>query len=101
MGNSHVIRGQDYKTLLTDCEVGQSYSTDVCPGGSQLNLGGVRNENRTCQVLPYNRGWGTGCLEFGMGMTATCVELECSTSYAVKLLSSSGVVSNMTIGWEE
>lgn len=99
MGNSHVIRGQDYKTLLTDCEVGQSYSTDVCPGGSQLNLGGVRNENRTCQVLPYNRGWGTGCLEFGMGMTATCVELECSTSYAVKLLSSSGVVSNMTIGY--
>ncbi len=97
LGNAYVVGGQEYKTLLTDCSVSQSYSSDVCPGGSQLNLEAIRNENRTCQILPYNRGWGTGCFKFGMGMTATCVELECLMEHEVKLLTNAGLVANMTI----
>ncbi|AQU42772.1 polyprotein [Menghai flavivirus] len=100
LGNSYVVGGKDYKTLLTDCLVSQSHSTDACPGGSQLNLAEIKSENRTCQILPYNRGWGTGCFKFGLGMTATCVELECSTEYDVKLLSTAGIVSNMTITYQ-
>ncbi|QIS62329.1 polyprotein [Falli virus] len=99
LGSAYVIGGQDYKTLLTDCEVSESHSTDVCPGGSQLKLEEIRNVNRTCQTLPYNRGWGNGCFEFGMGMTATCVELECSKSYTVKLLSNAGIIVNMTMNF--
>ncbi|AMS24261.1 polyprotein [Xishuangbanna aedes flavivirus] len=100
LGNSYVVGGKDYKTLLSDCYVSQSHSTDACPGGSQLNLSEIRSENRTCQILPYNRGWGTGCFKFGLGMTATCVELECDTEYDVKLLSNAGVVSNLTVGYQ-
>ncbi|BCI56825.1 polyprotein [Ochlerotatus scapularis flavivirus] len=97
LGTAYIVGGQDYKTLLSDCSVSQSYSTDVCPGGAQLDLASIRNENRTCQVLPYNRGWGTGCFKFGIGMTATCVELECATESEVKLLTNTGLVANMTM----
>nr|BEP11674.1 polyprotein [Aedes flavivirus] len=75
-----------FKTLLTSCEIVESVSEDTCPGGSHLEMAKLRRANRTCKVDAFNRGWGTGCLEWGLGQVATCVEVQCLTMVNVSVL---------------
>nr|YP_009259323.1 envelope protein E [Aedes flavivirus] len=75
-----------FKTLLTSCEIVESVSEDTCPGGSHLEMAKLRRANRTCKVDAFNRGWGTGCFEWGLGQVATCVEVQCLTMVNVSVL---------------
>nr|UBB38825.1 polyprotein [Aedes notoscriptus flavivirus] len=96
-GTARVFGGQLFKELLNDCNVNASYSTDICPGGSQLNMDAIQGSGRVCLTAPYNRGWGTGCFKWGIGAVATCVELNCTTATGVYLLTNSAIVSNVTM----
>lgn len=46
----------------------------------------IRQHNRTCKVDSFNRGWGTGCFEWGLGQVATCVEIQCASAINVSVL---------------
>ncbi|YP_006491219.1 truncated polyprotein [Kamiti River virus] len=81
------VRGErPFKTLLTKCDVVESFSEDTCPGGSHLDMARIRRHNRTCKVDSFNRGWGTGCFEWGLGQVATCVEVSCASHTNVSVL---------------
>nr|UQU40435.1 polyprotein [Culex flavivirus] len=95
-GAAEIYGGQWMRELLADCHANASYSTDVCPGGSQLNMGEINGKERVCSTQPYNRGWGTGCFKWGIGFVATCVELHCEEGYNVSSIARSSIVMNIT-----
>nr|WIW57557.1 polyprotein [Quang Binh virus] len=91
-----ILGGQWLRELLVDCQVNATYSTDVCPGGSQLNMAEISSRERVCTTQPYNRGWGTGCFKWGIGFVGTCVELHCEEGYNVSSIARSAIVMNIT-----
>nr|APR74286.1 polyprotein [Nienokoue virus] len=91
-----VYGGQQQRLLVGDCHVNATYSTDICPGGSQLNMPSISGPGRVCSSQPYNRGWGTGCFKWGIGWVGTCVELSCADQYNVSSLSRSVVTMEVT-----
>nr|AFE86158.1 polyprotein [Culex flavivirus] len=95
-GAAEIYGGQWMRELLADCHVNASFSTDVCPGGSQLNMGEINGKERVCSTQPYNRGWGTGCFKWGIGFVATCIELHCGEGYNVSSIARSSIVMNIT-----
>nr|UUV42159.1 MAG: polyprotein [Hanko virus] len=99
VGNAGIFGSQLFRELLRDCKVNASYSTDICPGGSQLDMEAIQGPGRVCFTAPYNRGWGTGCFKWGIGAVATCVELNCSSSMGVHLLTNSAIVANVSVGF--
>lgn len=95
-GPAEIYGGQWLRELLADCHVNASYSTDVCPGGSQLNMADIMAKERVCSTQPYNRGWGTGCFKWGIGFVGTCVELHCDRGFNVSSIARSAIVMNVT-----
>nr|CCC55432.1 viral polyprotein [Culex theileri flavivirus RP-2011] len=95
-GAAEIYGGQWLRELLADCYVNATYSTDVCPGGSQLNMAEIMAKERVCTTQPYNRGWGTGCFKWGIGFVGTCVELHCEKGYNVSSIARSAIVMNVT-----
>nr|YP_009344962.1 polyprotein [Palm Creek virus]AGG76014.1 polyprotein [Palm Creek virus] len=95
-GRAFIYGSQVVKTLVTDCEVNATYSTDICPGGSQLSMQDIQAEGRACASEPYNRGWGTGCFKWGVGFVATCAEVDCTTSVKVSSVARSTIKMNVT-----
>ncbi|ULE62082.1 polyprotein [Tafomo virus] len=95
-GAAAIYGGQWMRELLTDCYVNATYSTDVCPGGSQLNMAEIMGKERVCSTQPYNRGWGTGCFKWGIGFVGTCVELHCEKGMNVSSIARSAIVMNVT-----
>lgn len=93
---AHIYGEQLVKILLTQCDVNATYSTDVCPGGSQLAMHEIQAAGRVCHSEPYNRGWGTGCVEWGLGYVATCVELSCAKTLLMYTLVRSSITMNVT-----
>nr|YP_009259357.1 envelope protein E [Quang Binh virus] len=91
-----ILGGQWLRELLVDCQVNATYSTDVCPGGSQLNMAEISSKERVCTTQPYNRGWGTGCFKWGIGFVGTCVELHCEEGYNVSSIARSAIIMNIT-----
>lgn len=73
-------------------------SQDACPGGQQLDLGLIKNNDMVCKTGSYNRGWGTGCGLFGLIEVRTCVNIRCDDSFTdVKVLSHSQVLPIITL----
>ncbi|YP_009259258.1 truncated polyprotein [Parramatta River virus] len=99
VSHAQIFGGQRFRELLSDCSVNASYSTDICPGGSQLDLESIKGPGRVCMTAPYNRGWGTGCFKWGIGAVATCVELNCTRETKVDLLTNSAIVANVTVNF--
>lgn len=89
-----------FKQILTGCHVVHSVSMDACPGGSQVNMAQIVTANRICKTSTYNRGWGTGCLIWGLGSVGTCVEVSCSEHHDISILSDSVIMANTTMTFQ-
>ncbi|AZB73874.1 polyprotein precursor [Sabethes flavivirus] len=87
-GNFVISDGKYVKTLLHQCAVNGSFSVDCCPMGCDIDMSKINGKNRICERATIQRGWGSGCLEFGTGSVATCVEVDCKEE--TKVMSTSG-----------
>nr|YP_009259280.1 envelope protein E [Mercadeo virus] len=95
-GAFFVSEGQGVKSLLSDCHVNASYSTDCCPMGCDIDMDALNAVGRVCVERTLQRGWASGCLEFGMGAVATCIEVSCSRELRVSSFGEKNIKVNVT-----
>ncbi|AMR97399.1 polyprotein [Culiseta flavivirus] len=95
-GAFSVSEGQGVKTLLSECHVNATYSTDCCPMGCDIDMEKLNLVGRVCTERSIQRGWASGCLEFGMGAVATCVEVACSHQLKVSSFGEKNIKVNVT-----
>nr|ASA45771.1 polyprotein [Calbertado virus] len=91
-----ISNGQYIKTLHNDCQVNATYSTDCCPMGCDIDMDKLSKPGRVCVERNVQRGWSSKCLEFGLGIVATCVEISCNTDTNVYSFAERHVRTNIT-----